>query len=234
MCLHFLHDTRFIFIYMYTPHTRGYVHKKTKHREEFEPVIDKPAELLLCFYSRVTWWRETLWLEGRKTFTITWHHRIYPFEAQWFVSFPRFFFSFFLPRHFFDKHSLSVTSRYPKKIHFRNYWTSSLAAKFKGVESHFCFPPCLTPFTTTPAVPLSHSSNLSPSSPFLSFHQGSRGMLITERRRYRFEESAVARIFTRPANVNTIYIYVLYTLPTMRYHGDEKIHENNDLGRCRV
>ena len=120
------------------------------------------------------------------------------------------FFSFFLPRHFFDKHSLSVTSRYPKKIHFRNYWTSSLAAKFKGVESHFCFPPCLTPFTTTPAVPLSHSSNLSPSSPFLSFHQGSRGMLITERRRYRFEESAVARIFTRPANVNTIYIYTYY------------------------
>lgn len=148
--------------------------------------------------------------------------------------FPVIFFLFFFPRHFFDKHSLSVTSRYPKKIHFRNYWTSSLAAKFKGVESHFCFPPCLTPFTTTPAVPLSHSSNLSPSSPFLSFHQGSRGMLITERRRYRFEESAVARIFTRPANVNTIYIYVLYTLPTMRYHGDEKIHENNDLGRCRV
>lgn len=97
MCLNFLHDTRFIFIYIYvyTPHTRGYVHKKTKHREEFEPVIDKPAELLLCFYSRVTWWRETLWLEGRKTFTITWHHRIYPFEAQWFVSFPRYSFPFF-------------------------------------------------------------------------------------------------------------------------------------------
>lgn len=80
---------------MYTPHTRDYVHKKTKRPEEFEPMIDKPAELLLCFYSRVTWWRETLWLEGRKTFTITWHHRIYSFEAQWFVAFPRYFFLLF-------------------------------------------------------------------------------------------------------------------------------------------
>lgn len=168
MCLHFLDDTYYIYIYIcrHHTHTRSYVHKKTKRPEEFEPVIDKPAELLLCFYSRVTWWRETLWLEGRKTFTITWHHRIYPFEAQWFVAFPRYFF-FFFSSTFLQRTFIYPSLDIRKRFIFKTI-ELSLAAKFKGVESHFCFPPCLTPFSTTPAVPLSHSSNLSPSSPFLS------------------------------------------------------------------
>lgn len=116
---------------------------------------------------------------------------------------------FFPPRYFFNEQSFNPNNHFSisEKYLFGTI-EPSLAVKFKGVESHFSFPPCLTPFSTTPAVPLSHSSNLSPSSPFLSFHQGSRGMLITERRRYRSEESAVARIFTRPANVNTLYIYI--------------------------
>lgn len=74
---------------------------------------------------------------------------------------------------FFSSTFLQRTFIYPSLLDIRKRFIFetielSLAAKFKGVESHFCFPPCLTPFSTTPAVPLSHSSNLSPSSPFLS------------------------------------------------------------------
>lgn len=149
MCLHFLHDTRFIFIYMYTPHTRGYVHKKTKHREEFEPVIDKPAELLLCFYSRVTWWRETLWLEGRKTFTITWHHRIYPFEAQWFVSF-RYFFPFFFSSSFLRQTFIIRHFSIPEKDSFSKLLNFVVGGKIQRCWVTLLFPSLPHPFHHDP------------------------------------------------------------------------------------
>lgn len=104
-----------------TPHThtrlRPQKKKKTKRPEKFEPVIDKPAELLLCFYSRVTWWRETLWLEGRKTFTITWHIVSIPSKHNDFVAL--LFFFFFFPSLFLQRTIVirTITSRYPKNIY---------------------------------------------------------------------------------------------------------------------
>lgn len=103
-----------------TPHTHTRLRpqkKKTKRPEKFEPVIDKPAELLLCFYSRVTWWRETLWLEGRKTFTITWHIVSIPSKHNDFVAL--LFFFFFFPSLFLQRTIVirTITSRYPKNIY---------------------------------------------------------------------------------------------------------------------
>lgn len=114
-----VHVTRYRIV-IYTTHTRLRPQKKekTKRPEKFEPVIDKPAELLLCFYSRVTWWRETLWLEGRKTFTITWHIVSIPSKHNDFVAFLRcFFFSPLVISSTNNRSIRTITSRYPKNIY---------------------------------------------------------------------------------------------------------------------
>lgn len=134
-----------------TPHTHTRLRpqkKKTKRPEKFEPVIDKPAELLLCFYSRVTWWRETLWLEGRKTFTITWHIVSIPSKHNDFVALLFFFFSF--PRYFFNEQSLSEQSLLDiRKIFIRNYWTI-VGGKIQRCWVTLLFPSLPHPFLHDP------------------------------------------------------------------------------------
>lgn len=114
-------------------------------------------------------------------------------------------FSFFFPRHFFNehsfiRHSISEKDSFSKLLNCR--WRQN-----SKVLSHTSVSLPASPLSPRPLLFL-FPIHLTFPLRLPSFHQGSRGMLITERRRYRFEESAVARIFTRPANVNTIYIYI--------------------------
>lgn len=151
MCLHFLDDTRFIFIYICIHHTHAITSTKKRNvpRSLNRWLINQPSFSSVFIHesrgdARHCGSRAGKLSPSRDTtvFTPSKHNDL----SRFLVIFS--FFSFF-PRRFFNKHSLSVTSRYPKKIHFRNYWTV-VGGKIQRCWVTLLFPSLPHPFLHDP------------------------------------------------------------------------------------
>lgn len=151
MCLHFLDDTYYIYIYICRHHIHTHAVTSTKKRNVPRSLnrwlINQPSFSSVFIHesrgdARHCGLRAGKLSPSRDTTVFT------PSKHNGLSRFLVIFSFFFLDISSTNIH-LSVTSRYPKKIHFRNYWTV-VGGKIQRCWVTLLFPSLPHPFLHDP------------------------------------------------------------------------------------